>query len=100
MLFARTSYLPLSQSTARNFPSIQSPRVAKGAPRMQRYECVMNDPRRIFRVPLFPLRRIERLRNELTTVAATAAIVVTPSTQGQAGRTVDREGGERERARR
>ena len=69
---------------------------------MQRYECVMNDPRRIFRVPLFPLRRIERLRNELTTVAtATAtAIVVTPSTQGQAGRTADREEGELERARR
>ena len=64
----------------------------------------MNDPRRIFRVPLFPLRRIERLRNELTTVAtatATAtAIVVTPSTQGQAGRTAEREVGERERARR
>ena len=57
----------------------------------------MNDPRRIFRVPLFPLRRIERLRNELTTVAAAAAtaIVVTPSTQGQAGRTADRVEGER-----
>ena len=55
----------------------------------------MNDPRRIFRVPLFPLRRIERLRNELTTVAAAAAaaIVVTPSTQGQAGRTGGQGGG-------